>query len=429
MLCDDLGGSMDNKQGPGLQVTEQLLADLKPWRGNPRSNDSAAARLAEAIREFGWTTPILVDLDNRIIAGHTRAKAAAILQLVSVPTIQIPVRGREAERIALADNKLAEIAQWDQRGLAAVVETLQGEGLDLGVAGFDPADLDEILGGDPLGLQAAVEPIAEPAPDVTRSARGEVYRLGPHTLTCGDSTDQSVWEGFEVDMLLTDPPYCSGGTQEAGRSVGSVGCRSVLESKQIERDNLTTDGLVALLGQVVRAVAASGVAYVFTDWRQLQSVRRTVEPLGYSYRGLVVWDKGGGGLGWPFMHTYEFIYCGARAWKKNKPGDKCVITGRNAGGGGLSDLISVPRSGNKHHTTEKPVDLLRRLIDKTPGDVIADPFAGSGSTLIAAAQCGRVAVLCEYDPKYCDVIRRRWYDFATAAGIDPGPDALPPSNG
>jgi DNA modification methylase len=256
-------------------------------------------------------------------------------------------------------------------------------------------------------------PEPEEPPEEPESRFGEVYELGPHRLHCGDSMDAAFWSNYRIDLVVTDPPYCSGGTQEANRTIGSVGVRGQAgQYKAIERDNLTSEGLSALLEKVVRVIQAKRAVYCFTDWRQLQNVRKTIEPLGYTYKGLLVWDKGGGGLGWPYMHAYELVFCGVRDWKKA------------AGGGGLGDLLRYKRTRNELHTTQKPVDLMQALIAATPGKVVADPFAGSGTTLLAAAMENRTAIVCEFDPGYCDVIRRRWTAWADQAGVDAGPGAL-----
>ena len=389
-------------------------ATLRPWRGNPRDNEAAVPGVAESIKRFGFAAPIIARPHGdgfEVIAGHTRLKAAQRLGLDRVPVRVMDLDPGDAKLLALADNKVGEIATWSE-DLGDLMRELEADGLDLGGLGWSDLELSTLMAPpvfDPL-------PGDDEAPDLedeAESKRGQVYQCGPHVVICGDSTDPDLWADHPIDILLTDPPYCSGGKQESARSIGSVGRDNGETWRDVERDNLTTDGLIALLDRVIRNVAATRVAYVFCDWRQLQNVRRTVEPLGYAYRSLIVWDKQGGGMGWPFMHSYELVYCGIRNWSQT-----------NDGGGCLMDIQRYPRTKNEQHTTQKPVELLQPLIDATPGEVIGDPFGGSGSTLIAAAMANRRAVVCEFDPRYVDVIRRRWTAWAKARGLEPGPGGL-----
>lgn len=395
------------KRKPEAAAVWCPVEDLTPWDDNPRLNDEAVGKVRDSIKRFGFAAPIVARKgDGMVIAGHTRLRAAVELGLEKVPVRWMDLDPADARMLALADNKLGEVAAWDDDLLRKVLEDLASEpDLDLSGLGWEEEDLEAILGDDePTGPEDG--DLTEP-PEEPDSVVGEVYELGPHRLICGDSM---LAEWGSVDILVTDPPYCSGGRQEAQRTMGSVGRRG--KTKAIERDNLSTEAFSTLLERVVRKVNPSRAAYICSDWRQLQAVRRTVEPLGYSYRGLLVWDKQSGGLGWPFMHGYELIFCGVRSWPKS------------AGGGCISDLLRVPRTRNELHSTEKPVELMRKIIAATPGDVVADAFAGSGTTLIAAALERRRAVVCEFDPGYCDVIRRRWTTWADEAGVDAGPGAL-----
>jgi DNA modification methylase len=399
----------DNQDQAAIWVEPK---DLRPWRANPRENEQAVPEVAKSIERFGFASPIIARKTSKgleVIAGHTRLKAAKSLGLERVPVRVMDLDEDQAKLLALADNKVAEIATWSD-DLGDLLREMDQDGLDVTDLGWSEAELLSLIRPDTFDPA----PTDDDVPDLEEDAdtkRGQTYQLGPHVLICGDSMEPEIWKPYRVDVLMTDPPYCSGGKQESARNQGSVG-RIGQNWRDIERDNLTTDGLVVLLERVIRNVDALKSAWVFCDWRQLQNVRRTVEPLGYAYRSLVVWDKGGGGMGWPFFHTYELVYCGIRDWQKTE------------GGGKISDIIHEPRTKNEHHTTQKPVAVLRRLIDATVGDVIADPFGGSGTTLLAAAQAGRKAVICEFDPRYCDVIRRRWTRWAEANGQDPGPGAL-----
>lgn len=429
------------------------LDELKPWGRNPKPHEDVGAIVASIIR-FGIAAPLVARLaDREIIAGHGRIKAARRLPALHAATVAtaagdgpeaegarlalakwhpdavalatvarpcLPVRYRdmspsEAHALALADNRIAELSGWDPALLAEGFATLAEEGADLTGLGWDLGEI-EIIQNPPTPPGATPDPGPPPldqgmARGPASSAPGAVYQLGPHRLLCGDNTDTDLlaklWGDDVADIILTDPPFCSGGFHEAGRVIGSVGG---LKGATIARDNLTSAGLAALLERSIGRIPARGCAYVFCDWRQLQTVRGCVEPLGYQYRALLVWDKGTPGMGGPWRHQHELVYFGTR---RKEPSI-----------GALGDVLSFARSGNEHHTTEKPIDLIEAILSNTEGGIVADPFAGSGVTLLAAARLGRVARVSEIDPGYCDVIRRRWTRWAREAQVDPGPGAL-----
>lgn len=237
----------------------------------------------------------------------------------------------------------------------------------------------------------------------TRVQRGDLWMLGRHFLYCGDSTDTdcigALWQGERADIILTDPPYCSGGFQERDRAGGSI---VGLRGDVIRCDNLTTGGLEVLIEKAIGRLPCSGCALIFTDWRQVFTVRRAVEPLGYQYRALLVWDKETLGPGGPFRNQHEMIYFGSRR-------KELTYSSANVG-----NVIREKRSGNKFHSTEKPVGLLRKLLSALIGERVGDPFLGSGSTLLAAEWEGRTCYGMEVDPRYCDVVLRR---FETLTGV------------
>jgi len=389
------------------------IADLVPWDENPRHNDDAVDEVAGSIQRFGFAAPIIARrADSMVIAGHTRLKAAHKLGINKVPVRWMDLDPAEARLLALADNKLNERAAWDDDTLAAVLEALNAEGADLDGLGWNSDEIDALIATiDPVELPEDIEP-AEP-PRVPDSRPGEVYELGPHRLVCGDSTDPTTIAALfgdeHADIILTDPPYCSGGFQESGKAGGSVGTRG---TEMIARDTLSSRGYQALMRQVL-TVFPVGIVYAFTDWRMWISLFDVAESCGFGVRNMIVWDKGspGMGVGWRMQH--ELVLVGV---KVKSPFDPHKAQG---------NVIQAKRTGNVNHATEKPVDLLEKIIEVNDfAEIVADPFAGSGSTLIACARSGRAARLVELDPRYCDVIRDRWTRWALEAGQDPGPGAL-----
>ena len=246
------------------------------------------------------------------------------------------------------------------------------------------------------------EPLTEgPEP---KAERGQVWQLGRHRLMCGDSTSAEdvarLLDGAKPECILTDPPYSSGGWQDAMRPT-SKGTKSKTNN-QITNDKLSTRGYMALLRQVLHGVSGAVIAYIFTDWRMWVNTYDVAESSGYGVRSMIVWDKQtmGMGLGWRAQH--ELILCVARAnglWKDHM---------RTMGG----NVISMQRVKNEHHATEKPVDLIDRLLLGTPfADLIYDPFVGSGTTLIAAERQGRTCYAMEIEPRFIDTCIARWEQY------------------
>lgn len=224
--------------------------------------------------------------------------------------------------------------------------------------------------------------------------------LGKHRILCGDSTKKDdverVMGGEKADMILTDPPYCSGGFQEAGKSSGSVGTRG---SEMVANDTLSTRGYSALMKQAL-GCSRAGVVYIFTDWRMWIHLFDLVESCGFGVRNMIVWDKGSPGMGCGWRMQHELILCGI---KVKSPFDPHKAQG---------NVIQCGRTGNKNHATEKPVELLSTVIkvnDKARS--VYDPFLGSGSTLIACEETNRSLYGMELTSKYAQVCIQRWIDF------------------
>jgi hypothetical protein len=386
----------------GLAVEMLPLSSLVPWTRNPRDNDAAAVRLAQTIDAHGWTTPILVQAwSMRIIGGHTRAKAAAILGLSSVPCITLDVDDRQADAIAIADNRLGELAEWDQDGLGALLRELSEGGADMAAIGYQDDELADLLGA--LDAQGSVGgpadgEVTEP-PEEPDSVLGGVYELGPHRLVCGDSTDGAVvglaLAGHRPAALIGDPPF---GISVVG-SNGEIGA-SVMASTGVYRPVIGDDEEFdpAPFVGLADVVALFGANYFPTRL-----------PCAGQWS---VWDKNRPeGLG---FSDCELLWT-------NRTGvavKKYSVT--------WNGMIREGESDKRVHPTQKPLLLMDAIISDltTAGADVLDPWGGSGTTLIAAARTGRVARLIELDPGYCDVIRRRWTTWAEQAGVDPGPGAL-----
>lgn len=216
------------------------------------------------------------------------------------------------------------------------------------------------------------------------------------TIYNGDARDVLADLGDTGDVWLMDPPYSSGGFQEAGRSSGSIG-KMGAETKddRIGYDTLSTRGYTLLVRDVLRYSRSALEIGVFTDWRMWTTTADSLEYAGYMMRAMVVWAKGNNGIGRPWRNQHELIAYGMR-----QPSRKDRIAKHG-------NVIECPRSGNRHHATEKPLELVRKVLDNMEGDLVVDPFMGSGTTLLAAKSLGRRAIGIEVDERYCEVAASR----------------------
>ena len=385
-----------------IQIKEKLVSELIPYVNNSRTHsDEQVAQIAASIKEFGWTNPILIDGDNGIIAGHGRVMAARKLGVDKVPTIQLKDL-TEAQRKAyiIADNRLALNAGWDNEMLKLEFDELKELGFDLELTGFS---LDEIDALNPVELNAGLtdEDEAPAIPEEPKTKPGDIYQLGKHRLMCGDScstTDMEKLCGDQlVDMWLTDPPYnvaYEGKTKDALKiqndSMGDD------QFRQFLRDAYVTADIVMKPGAVFYIWHADSEGYNF---------RGAAQDAGWKVRQCLIWKKSTMVMGRQDYH-----------WKH----EPCLY-GWKEGAGHLwatdrkqTTILEFDKpSRNGEHPTMKPVALFEyQLLNNTKGgDIVLDSFGGSGTTLIAAEKNGRVARIMELDPKYCDVIVKRWEDF------------------
>ena len=416
------------------------LESLTPWGRNARKHSAeSTARLSAGIRRFGFPVPITAwKSQRRIAAGHGRRLAMQSLLAEDPGFVPrnappgvgpgfVPVMWTEFateaqfEAFALSDNRQAKNAEDDDALMAAVLADLHAQGVDFDGMGYDDGEIDELI----AELDASeIEPseLDDDVPstqDEHDSQPGEVYELGPHRLVCGDSTDSAMWDLLRAGdsepprMLWSDPPY---GVSYVGKTKDAL---------TIENDSLNEEGLEELLQLSLSHAAArcrpGSSWYVASPAGPLFHVfGKVLNSLGV-WRHTLVWSKDRFVMGrCDYHYRHEPVFYG---WT---PG-----AGHYWCGDRKQDSVhEVPRpSRNADHPTMKPVSLVRRHIENSskPGWVVVEPFGGSGTTLIAAASIGRVARLIELDPRYCDVIRRRWTRWAAEHNIDPGSGALEPA--
>jgi DNA modification methylase len=395
---------------------------LVPWADNPRRNDKAVAEVAGSIRRFGFGAPIVArKADRVVIAGHTRLLAARTLGLDRVPVRYLDIDPVEARLLSLADNKLGEIAEWDGQMLAALLQGLEADGSleSLEGLGFSQADIAAALrAGEREEVDDDVPPLEDGPAD---SQTGVVYELGPHRLVCGDALEPATHAlllGDErAQMVWTDPPY---GVAYEGAQ-GSP--RRMIANDDLKGDDVARFLRAAFMA-TLRSCDAGAPWYVAAPARPVGiHFANELHALGI-FRQRLCWVKDALVLGHSDYHyRHEDLYFGYA------PGMKSRGRGRGGwfGGNAETSVFEVPRpKSSPDHPTTKPVDLIRRCIQNSSkrGWLILDPFGGSGSTLIAAAHEDRRGRLIELDPRYCDVIRRRWTRYAREAGEAPGTGAL-----
>jgi DNA modification methylase len=373
------------------------LDRLKPYERNARTHDAAqVAKIAASITEFGFTNPILVDSADGIIAGHGRLMAAKELGLAEVPVIVLD-HLTDAQRRAyiLADNRLALDAGWDNDMLAAELADLQVEGYDLELTGFSDDEIDALLEdreAEQLSPGADEDATPEP-PSQPVTVLGDVWLLGKHRLMCGDSTSIDAVErlmgGVKADMVFTDPPY-------------GVEYQSNMRTKSAKFDVLANDDQFLDITPIVE-VFSTGWVFVWTSWKVQTRWIEMFSGFGYP-TNIVIWHKPGGGIG-DLKRTFSSDYEVALVWHRG-----AELVGKRIG-----SVWTINKDGASTyvHPTQKPVALAEEAIDKTAkrGAFVLDLFGGSGSTLIACEKTNRHARLMELDPRYVDVIVKRWQDF------------------
>lgn len=383
-----------------MKIQEIEIEKLIPYARNSRTHsDDQVAQIAASIKEFGWTNPILVDGEAGIIAGHGRLAAARKLGLKKIPVIELShLSPTQKKALIIADNKLALNAGWDNQMLALEFEELELEGFDLALTGFGEDEIDA-LKPEQVTEGLTDEDAVPDVPDEPKTKPGDIYQLGKHRLMCGDSCNvddmEKLCDGQLVDMWLTDPPYnvaYEGGT---GLKIKNDDMKDD-EFRQFLRDAYVTAGTVMKPGAVFYIWYADVETYNFTG---------AVKDAGWKMSQILIWKKSSLVMG---RKDYHF---------KHEP---CIYGWKE----GAAHLWSADRkqttilefdkpSKNGEHPTMKPVELFEyQMLNNTKGgDIVLDSFGGSGTTMIAAEKNGRHARLMELDPKYCDVIVKRWEDF------------------
>ena len=386
------------------------VTDLRPYERNPKTHpDDQVEMIVRSINEFGWTTPVLIDNDNNVIAGHGRLLAADKIGMTEVPTIRIEhLTPEQVRAYRIADNRLTELGGWDTADLIAELDALKMDDFDVELTGFSLEDLARMKPPD----EAANETPEPPETPVTQE--GDIWTLGRHRIICGDSTDADtvklLLNGNKPNLMVTDPPYGVQYDAEWRDSAANSGAIGTIDPYPVSTGKVVNDH-TAEWSKVIDAHSECSVVYL---WGPSLSVEFASILTGnqYDLRSCIIWRKPNfvisrGHYHWQHENLWYGVKRGQSAsWK----GDRRQSTIWD-----IPSLQPMGRSqdeadGSTGHSTQKPVECMERPIRNHAGDVY-DPFVGSGTTVIASERQERRCYAVEINPAYCDVTVERWENY------------------
>ncbi|MFN8701510.1 MAG: site-specific DNA-methyltransferase [Rhodospirillales bacterium] len=388
-----------------IQIEQWPLDRLLPYAANARTHpDEQVAQIAGSIAEFGFNVPCLVDERGVLVAGHGRLLAAQRLGLSQVPVIRLDhLSDAQARAYRIADNQIALNSGWDDALLSAEVARLKEDGVDLELLGFPEDELDRLLAGLDGEKGGNEDEDVVPEPPVTPISRpGDLWILGRHRLLCGDATRAAdvarLLGDVRPHLMVTDPPY---GVDYDPSWRNDAGVSATTRTGRVSNDDRAD-------WREAWALFPGDVAYVWHAGVHARTVAESLDASGFPIRSQIIWSKsrfvlGRGDYHWQHEPCFYAVRKGATGhWQ----GARDQSTVWMIGGGGDEDAATV-------HGTQKPVECMRRpmINNSERGDAVYEPFAGSGTTLIAAESIERRCFAMEIDPRYCDVIIERWQSF------------------
>ena len=388
-----------------LKLEHWPTSRLIPYARNPRKNDHAVEQMASAISEFGFRLPIVAKSTGEICDGHLRYKAALHLGLEQVPVILADdLTETQIKAFRILVNRSATWADWDEDLLRLELEELKLDDFDLALTGFDDDELLEIMAGEETTTEGNTDEDAAPEVPVNPVSKpGDVWIMGQHRLLCGDATDPASYDtllGTErVAMIFQDPPYNVDYANSPKDKLRGT-------HRPILNDNLGEGFQAFLLAALKPALQrCDGAIYIAMSSSELDTLQAAFRAAGGKWSTFIIWAKHTFTLGHAdYQRQYEPILYG---WREGANRHWC-------GDRDQGDVWEIKKPAkNALHPTQKPVEVPERAIRNSsrPGSLVLDCFGGSGSTLIACERTGRVCRVMELDPKYCDVIVRRWQDW------------------
>ncbi|WP_243288758.1 site-specific DNA-methyltransferase [Geothrix terrae] len=416
-----------------LCIQQVSIGDLHPSSSNPRVHTRKQVRqIAESIKAFGFNVPVLVDGQNRVIAGHGRLQAATLLGWTEVPTICLEhLTEAQAKAFMVADNKLTENAAWDDRLLGEAFRDLSLQELEfsLETTGFDMGEIDLLI----EGLEEA-PPGDDPADDLGPAAgpavscRGDLWLLGPHRLLCGsalksEDLDQ-LMDGSQASVMFTDPPY-NVPVQGHVSGLGRIQHREfAMASGEMDAAQFT-EFLTTACGLLAQHSVNGSLHYLCMDWRHVGELLAAGKATYTELKNLCVWAKDNAGMGSFYRSQHELVFVFKNGTAPHQNHVQLGQYGRYRSNvwryAGVNSFSRATEEGNllELHPTVKPVALVADALKdaSSRGEIVLDTFLGSGTTLMAAERTGRVCCGLELDPLYVDVAVRRWQAFTNQAAV------------
>lgn len=380
---------------------------LVPYAKNSRTHSKEQVKqVANSIKEFGFTNPILVGKDNTIIAGHCRLLAAKELKLKTVPVIRLDrLTPAQQQAYIIADNRLALNAGWDEEILKDELLSLSEQNFDLGLLGFDQDELNALLATPTEGLTDEDDVPEAPVDPITKL--GDIWILGNHRILCGDSTVATdvdrLLNGVKPHLMVTDPlygvNYDANWRNEAARTSKSMSNRapgSGAVGKVLNDDRADWSDAWALF--------PGNIAYIWHGSLHTDVVKKSIEQNGFKVRALIIWAKNKLVISRGDYHQQHEPCWYAVKGTGNWTGDRKQTT---------LWQINKPQKSETGHSTQKPIECMRKPIENNSsvGQAIYEPFSGSGTTIIACEQTGRHCYAIELNPAYVDVAVKRWEQF------------------
>ncbi len=413
-----------------MRVETKPVSTLHPYTNNARTHSAKQIKqIAESIKVFGFTNPILVDRSGGVIAGHGRLEAAKLLGLVAVPTICLEQMSDAQKRAyIIADNKLAENAGWDREVLAIELQGLLEIDLDFDITttGFEMGEIDVAIGELKCGVSDKADLIPEVDEDALPVAKsGDLWTLGNHRLLCGDALDPESYKQLlgndKAQLVFTDPPY----NVKIDGHVSGKGKHRHGEFAMASGEMSASEfiGFLALTLQNLACSSTDGsIHYICMDWRHLQALLTAGDLVYSELKNLCVWTKSNGGMGSLYRSQHELVAVFKSGTASHINNVDLGRHGRNRTNvwayAGMSAFHAGRDDALAMHPTVKPVALVAdAILDcSNRNAIVLDPFCGSGTTLLAAEQTGRRGYAIELDPRYVDVTLKR---FREVTGIDP----------
>tara|TARA_B100000965_G_scaffold406790_1_gene448659 strand:+ start:45269 stop:46576 length:1308 start_codon:yes stop_codon:yes gene_type:complete len=412
-----------------ISIEYVQVSDLIAFQNNSRAHsDAQIAQVAASMSRFGNITPIAIDGENVIVAGHARLSAAKKLGLQSVPTVRVDHLSEEEVRLyRIADNKLAENATWDERALRLELEYLSEIDIDISLSGFELPEIDVLLADNTADEKHQTEAMLAP-PGNPVVQKGDLFLLGSHRVICGDcrnsETMSRLMEGARAGVVVTDPPF----NVRVNGHVLTGKCKHAefaMASGEMSADEFTAF-LVDSFTQFREYSVDGSLHYIFMDWRHVREILQAGDQVYDDLLNICVWAKTNAGMGSLYRSQHEFIFVFKNGKASHLNNVQLGKFGRNRSNvwsyAGMNTFGKERDETLALHPTVKPTEMIADALQDASnrGDVVLDGFLGSGTTLLAAEQTGRIAYGCEIDPRYVEVAIERFRKVSDAPVIHVG---------